>query len=325
MSPALLVTYLISYGGALIAPFLPFIGVCMYISLSIIKPTKTWFWAVPDGSYSKIVIIAVILGWVIKRFGNWDFGKAKLIVVCFAAFIAWSFMSTLMIDEGSQERAIDFVVLMLKVLLPFLIVMTLIDSVEKLKMLAWCIVISLGLVALEENLYYLSMGFVRGMIGMNAIAHEMTAGFGLAVFLGLYSEKNWQKWLSWSIAGLIAHVSFMCMSRGAMLGLLITGIIIAYKMPKNRQTISLTIFAIFSISILAGPSVVQEFSTIFAAESVRDNSAQSRLDLWADMFTVALSNPLFGIGPSQWQLIAVQFGWPDGKQGHGMWVQFFAE
>ena len=182
MSPSLLITYLVAYGGALIAPFLPFIGACMYISLSILKPTKTWFWAVPEGHYRMVVIIEVILGWMIKRFGNWNFGKATPVVICFAAFIGWSLLSMLMIDGDNQKSATEFVVLMLKVFLPFLIAMTLIDSVKKLKILAWCIVLSMGVVAFEENSYYLSMGNVRGMIGMNAIAHEMTAGFGLAVF-----------------------------------------------------------------------------------------------------------------------------------------------
>lgn len=318
---ALILTYLLSYGGAFVALFQPFYGVCAYVSLAILKPTHTWQWTVPDGPYAQMVAIALIGGWGLRRFGSWKFGKATPIVFCFAAFVGWSTLSMFLVAKN-ELLAVNFVVLMVKIFLPFLIAMTLIDSVERLKVLAWVIVLTMGLVAFEENVYYLAMGHVPGM---NGIAHEMAAGVGLAVFLGIFSVKTWQKWLCWLVALLLAHVPLIHMSRGAMIGLIITGVAIAYSMPKNRQTISVALIALIVAVFLVGPSVTQEFSTIFAAEELRDASAQSRLDLWADMFSVALSNPVFGIGPANWPTVAHEFGWATGKQGHGLWLQLIAE
>jgi O-antigen ligase len=36
-------------------------------------------------------------------------------------------------------------------------------------------------------------------------------------------------------------------------------------------------------------------------------------------------NPVFGVGPHHWPLIASEYGWPSGKEGHSLWLQTGAE
>src|SRR5262245_64403942 len=82
----LVFTYVLTYGGALLSFFDPYIGLLVYVCFSIIRPEFMWHWAVPEGNYSRIVAIALLLGWILRGMGNWQFGKARAIVVALAAF-----------------------------------------------------------------------------------------------------------------------------------------------------------------------------------------------------------------------------------------------
>src|SRR5205823_14471517 len=70
----LLFTYLLTYGGALAALFNPFHGLLVYVCFAIVRPDKMWFWSVPEGNYSRIVGIALLLGWLAHGCGCWHFG-----------------------------------------------------------------------------------------------------------------------------------------------------------------------------------------------------------------------------------------------------------
>jgi O-antigen ligase len=76
---------------------------------------------------------------------------------------------------------------------------------------------------------------------------------------------------------------------------------------------------------LAGPSVVERFSTSFADREERDSSAQSRLDIWGHCWDIMKKHPITGVGPDHWPIIAEQYGWPRGKEAHSVWFNAGAE
>src|SRR5207249_5541837 len=67
------------------------------------------------------------------------------------------------------------------------------------------------------------------------------------------------------------------------------------------------------------------FQTIFVGKEIRDESAESRLQLWAHCWQVMLDNPLVGVGPDHWRLIAPQYGWSTHKAAHSLWLGIGAE
>src|SRR4051812_8167900 len=79
-----------AYGGALVSLFNPFVGVLIYVGFAILKPDVIWWWPVPQGNYSRIIGIALLVGWVLKGCGNWKLGKAWSIVALLLAFLGWS-------------------------------------------------------------------------------------------------------------------------------------------------------------------------------------------------------------------------------------------
>jgi putative inorganic carbon (hco3(-)) transporter len=314
LEKGLIVTYLLTYGGALVSLFNPFIGLLIYVCFAIIRPESMWHWSVPAGNYSRIVAIALLAGWAIHGFGNWRWGKGALSAT----------------QAPDSERSWAFLESLGKIILPFVVGMTLITSVAQLKQLAWVIVLSQGYVALELNLAYFD-GFNRlqfdGFGGMdnNCVAIAMVTGVGMAFFLGLYSPKWWQQGLAYFAAALMAHSIFFSFSRGGMLSLILTGAVsltLIKLQPKHYAVLALA--ALLGMR-MAGPEVQERFLTVFTDSETRDSSAQSRLELWEDCADATAKRPVFGLGPAHWPLVAEEYGWPAGKEAHSLWMQIMAE
>ena len=125
-----------------------------------------------------------------------------------------------------------------KVVLPFLVGLTTVKSIDQLKLLAWVILLSLGYLAFELNLTYLG-GYNRvweeGFGGMdnNCVAIAMVTGVGLAFFLGMAAREWWKRGVALLAAALMAHVIMLSFSRGGMLALALTGLMSFFLIPKK--------------------------------------------------------------------------------------------
>lgn len=325
----LLFTYGLTYGGAVVSLFNPFVGLLIYICFAIMRPDFLWYWSVPfGGHYSRIVAVALLCGWALHGFGDWRLGRGRAIVAVLASFWVWSLIST--VNAPDKAVALHFVESMFKIVLPFLVGITLIDSVQKLKQLAWVIVLSQGYVAYELNSSYYA-GFNRvqqiGFGGMdnNSNAIAMVTCVGLAFFLGLQAQGWWRKALAFGLAVLMAHVVMFAFSRGGMLALIITGAAAFTLIPKQPKYYLVFALGVLLALRLAGGEVRGRFWTVFADPAVRDVSAQSRVDLWADAWDAMLKRPLLGLGPDHWPLVAQEYGWKAGKEAHSLWLQIGAE
>jgi probable O-glycosylation ligase (exosortase A-associated) len=262
---------------------------------------------------------------------NWrgaEFGRARPIVAALVAILLWCILSaTLAQSEVVAWRFIEFFA---KIVLPFIIGMTLLDSMEKLKILAWVIMLSQAFVAIEMNIAYYE-GYNRlyfdGFGGMdnNSAAIGMVTCLGLAFFLGLYSEPLWLKLVAFAGGAVIGHSILIAMSRGGMLAIVVTGAVTLLLIPKRLSHYAAFAFAVAVGLFLAGPEVRERFMTLFASEKERDASAASRLELWAGCWKAMKNNPVLGVGPDHWPLVAHEYGFPRGKEAHSLWLQFGAE
>jgi O-antigen ligase len=324
----LIFTYVLTYGGALVAVFNPYVGLLIYICFAIIKPEAMWHWSVPIGNYSRIVAIGLLLGWLLNGLGNWSFGRAKPIVLALIAYLAWAALGAFL--APNKAAAWDFVEALTKIVLPFLVGITMIDSVAKLKQLAWVIALSHGYLAFELNLTYLNVYnqvYFDGYGGMdnNCVAITMVTCVGLAFFLGLSAQTLLGKGLGFASALLIAHVVMFSFSRGGMLALIITALVTFWLIPKKFSYYVIFLLAILVGFRLSGREVTDRFLTIFASAKERDESAQSRLDLWKDCLDSMSKHPVFGVGPDHWRFTVEKYGHPQGKLAHTLWLQVGAE
>lgn len=320
----LLFTYALTYGGAVVSLFNPFVGLLIYFCFAIIKPESLWYWSVPAGNYSRIVAIALLIGWAGRGFGTWNFRQGKAIVFALLGFIGWAAVSACF--APNQAVAWHYIENLSKIVLPFLAGITLVDSIKQLKQVAWVLALSQGYVAYDLNRCYYA-GFNRltevGFGGMdnNCNAIAAVTGAGLAFFLGISEKVWWRKLLAFALAALMAHVPMFGMSRGGMLGLIVTGVVAFLLIPKRPRDYMAFALAVIIALRLAGPSVIARFSTTFADKSERDASAQSRLDLWAKCWQCMLDSPWVGIGPDHFPLVADQYGFTPGKRAHSVWFE----
>jgi probable O-glycosylation ligase (exosortase A-associated) len=324
----LVLTYLLVYGGAALALINPFVGVCVYWILDIVRPQFMFGWAGAQGSFSLIVALATIAGWVFRNFGTWRFGRGRIIVGLLLCYYAWTALSAL--DAANQSVALAFMVENTKRVLMFVIAVSLADSPARTKKLAWVIAGSAGYLALEMNLRYLA-GFNEiqqlGYGGMdnNSMAISLITCFGPALFLALYPSAPWQRAVAAGSAALIVHAVLLTFSRGGMLGIIVAGIGALLVIPKRPRYLLPMALAVAIALRFAGPELRDRFSTSFSEEQELDYSAHSRLDLWMDCVKVMQRYPLLGVGPDHFPLIAEEFGWPRGKEAHSLWLQVGAE
>ena len=323
----LLFTYGLTYGGAVVSLINPFYGLLIYICFAIIKPPALWHWSVPVGNYSRIIAIAFLLGWALNGFGKQRIVAGKSILWCLLGYWLWVTLSTLF--SADPSLGLPHVEYLAKIVLPFIAGLTLIDSEKKLKQLFLTILGSCGFLAYEANLAYRG-GYMFEQLGFlgidnNSFSILMAASFGLALVFSLMETRLWRCLLLLGIAAAMAHVPMFAFSRGGMVGIGLATIVAIGVLPKTPRLVGAVSAVLLIGSVLAGPSVVKEFSTSFQNEQERDYSSQSRIDLWKDCTTTMFQNPLFGVGQEHWGVVAPSFGWPNGKEAHSLWFQTAAE
>jgi probable O-glycosylation ligase (exosortase A-associated) len=323
----LIFTYALTYGGSIISIFNPFYGLLIYICFAILKPPALWPWAVPPANYSRIIGIAFLVGWALNGFGDGKLGRARPIVAALLCYFLWVVLSTMF--GMAPERGAPFIEYLIKIILPFIAGLTLIHTWQQLRQLLWVILGSCAFLAYEVNLMYLHGVDVEHNpifgIDNNSFSILMSLSFGLSLVLALEERVVWRQFMFFGFAAAMAHVPMLSMSRGGMLGVVAATGVAVLLAPKTRRTWMMIAAGAAVAMALAGPSVIEEFSTSFQPEEERDGSAESRILLWQDCLDTAKKNPVFGIGQECWQLVVESYGWPKNKEAHSLWFQTTAE
>lgn len=320
-------TYVLTYLGAPIALFYPLIGLFIYINFAIVQPASMWYWVSMPAHHAKIVAIAMLAGWAMKGFGDWGLGRSAAVVFSLIGFLCWAVAGWTFCSNPPLAQ--NFLISMVKIVLPFMVGMTLINTASRLKGLVWTLVLSQGYVAYELNLsYYAGINrlTLEGFGGMdnNYVAVAMVAGTGLAFFLGLSERRIWLKPLAFLAAVLMAHAVMFSFSRGGMLALIVTAVVAFLLIPKKPMHVIIFILAVALGLRLAGPQVRERFSSVFVNPEERDASASSRLESWKACWTVMKKEPVLGVGPNHWRAMSWRYGLP-GIEAHSLWMQTGAE
>jgi O-antigen ligase len=219
---------------------------------------------------------------------------------------------------------------MLKIILPVVVGITLIDSVAQLQQLAWTLLLCQGYVALELNREYLG-GFNRllemghGGMDNNSVAIALVTAAGLGFFLAMEATTWRRKAAAFVALACLGHAVLFSFSRGGMLGLIVAGGVSFFLIPRRPKHYAFFGLAVVAGLILAGPQVRARFMTTFADGKKRDGSAESRLELWGNCLDTMGREPMFGEGPDHFPLVVHRYGWQRGKEAHTLWLQLGAE
>jgi O-antigen ligase len=323
----LILIYLITAFGSIGAVFAPVIGLATYVLFAVLRPQSIWAFAGDFNGISRWVGIATLIGWALHGFGSLKVGRGKSIVVLLMLFSGWTLLSA----TQAMDTDVAYATLepMAKYIMPFFIGVTIIQTQFWSRTLLWVMVLAQGYVGYEMNLAYLRGWNIaaEGFGGMDnncfGVALVSTIGPAMALMMG---AKRWQeKALAAAAGALILHTTLLTFSRGALVGLMLVGLTAFIIMPKRPKYVAVLVLCLLVTVRLVGPQLAARYGTMLANEENRDESAESRLDLWADCWKVIQSKPLFGVGPGNFRVVAAELGWPPGKQAHTTWLQTGAE
>jgi putative inorganic carbon (hco3(-)) transporter len=324
----LILTYLITVAGAIAALRYPLIGLQVYVGLAVLRPQALFAFAGDLNHLSFLVGTAVLIGWALKGFGRWRFGRGRPVVLALLLFVAWFLLSATQAYEPklSFNSAID----LSKFVVPFLVGVTLMEGEKDWRPMLWTIVLAQGYVGLEMHVNYLLKGHntaANGFGGMdnNCFGASLVTVLGPAIAL-MISSKTWLgRCVAGSAAALILHTILLTYSRGALVGLAAVAVTAFVMMPKRPKYIGALVLTTLIAVRFVGPELADRYSTILAPPQERDGSAESRLDLWKDCLEVIKAHPFLGVGPANWRVVAKSYGWPEGKSAHSVWMETGAD
>lgn len=325
----LIFIYIMTAVGTIGGVFQPLIGLFVYVMFAMLRPQSMWAFAGDFAGISQYVALAMLIGWAIKGFGDHYLGRTRSVVISLLLFAGWTAVSAT--QAVNETVAFAWVVEFLKVVAPFLVGITMLTTSKLARWMLWTIVIAHGYIGYEMNSAYYFDGYNRvmdqGYGGMdnNSFGLSLVTVLGPAIALALAAKRWPERMLALVCAALILHTTILTYSRGALLGLIFVGLAAFVIIPK-RPSFLIIIFVGALIGIrLAGPEVVARFSTTFAEEDDRDYSSESRVNLWKACWAIAEKNPLFGVGPRNFPVVAEDYGFTRGKEAHSTWMQTLAE
>jgi probable O-glycosylation ligase (exosortase A-associated) len=324
----LILTYLISVTGAVAALRYPLIGLQVYVGLAVLRPQAIFGFAGDLSNLSFLVGVAVLLGWLFQGFGSWSFGRGRPVVMALVAFVLWFVVSASQALEPSESfQSLEE---LSKFVLPFLVGVTLMKGEKDWRPMLWTIVLCQGYVGLEMHISYVVKDYnlaASGFAGMdnNCFGASLVTVLGPAIAL-MISSKTWVgRVAAGASAALILHTIMLTFSRGAMVGLLAVAVTAFVMMPKRPKFIGALVLTIAVAAYFTGPQLMDRYASTFVPGEERDASAESRLDLWKDCLEVIKEYPVFGVGPANWRVVARNYGWPEGKSAHSVWMETGAE
>lgn len=323
----LILIYAIALFGSIGALRSPVIGLYIYVGFAVLRPQFIWGWAGDFGGISLYVGIATLIGWMLNGFGSPKVGPGRSIVRALLFFAAWmALSSTQAIDKDVAYATLQP---LMKFVMPFLIGVTILDTERRSFTMLWIIVLAMGYVSFEMNLEYwrgyniAGEGF--GGMDNNCFGVALVSTIGPAIALGLGAKTWYERLGAAACVALILHTTLLTFSRGAMVGLLVVGTTAFVIMPKRPKYLAVLALVGLLALRLTGPQLMARYATTVAESEERDGSAESRLDLWRDCIKLAMENPVFGIGPGNFPVVAASLGYTAGKQAHSVWMQQLAE
>lgn len=292
----------------------PWVGIVGFYGFVLLEPEWNWRWSLPpDFGFQKWIFACLLIGWVINGFPGQPLrGWPGIACAAFVGFLSLAFISSQQsIDPVLSEF---FMENMWKIVVTAILAVRLLDQPHKIWAMLWTVSIAHGYNAYGITREYLDLGYCQYVFqtewafeGSNQVANLAVCASAASLALLFFAPKTWQKMLAGAIFLLQAHQVMLLESRGCMLGMIALVMTAVILMPKTRTNIRAVVVAAVGISLLAGPSVVAEFQSIFVAEEELDTSADSRKKLWKAGAAITADYPLLGVGPLASERLVPQY------------------
>lgn len=291
--------------GCIAGVLRPWIGLVLFYVFVVLEPTWNWRWAInTEFPYQKYIAAAVFCGFALT-----GLRRAKLVpavskgFLLLVGFLAIAYLSAS--QSINKEYSFGYMNILWKVILMAFLSAWLIDTPKKMMTLVWVVVLCSGYNAFQINLQYFQDGYSAyartgwGVKGDNNVFSIYTIPImAISVSLCVYAKNIFFRGVAGLIFVLQMHTLMLLESRGSMIGGLFTAIVFAIYVPKSARVWTMILGGVVAGSLLAGPSVVKEFSSSFETGESRDRSAESRFEVWSAGASITSKHPVLGVGPN---------------------------
>jgi putative inorganic carbon (HCO3(-)) transporter len=274
----------------------PWIGVLMWVWISVMNPHRLSWGFAYSFPFAAIIAGTTLIGLVITR------EPKKLpttpMVITLLLFTFWMTIGELFALSPST----DMLTRVLKIMLMTCVTMMVVRTKEQLHLLIWTLAGSLGYYGIKGGIFTVLSGggsrvwgpegtFIEGN---NEIALALITIIPIFYYLFLNSKNKWLRYGFAASILLCAMAALGSYSRGALLGLAAMGGFLWLKSPK-KLVLGLIMALIVPAAIAFMPSQwTARMDTI--KEYKEDESAMGRINAWSMAFHLALDKPLTGGG-----------------------------
>ena len=307
----------------------PHFGVVIWSWLAYMNPHRLCWGFAYWMPFAQLVAIATLVGMLFSR-------EPKRIpwtreTVILGVFVLWMCLTTVFALQ--LDGALDELDRVVKIQLMTFVTLMLMQSRERLNILAWTIVLSIGFFGVKGGIFTILTGgglHVKGppnsfIGGNNEIGLAMLMVLPIMRYLQMQTEKKWV-YLGLMAAMFLTVVAILgTQSRGAFLG---GAVVVVFLILKSSSRVVFLILLLIAIPVALGFMPESWWERM---ESIRnyeqDGSAMGRINAWWFAVNLALDRPIgggFAVFAQPW--FGMYAPVPDDlHDAHSIWFEILAE
>lgn len=281
----------------------PYIGLLVWSWLGYMNPHRLCYGFAYSFPWVEIIAIVTLVSLAFSR----ESKKVPLtaVTVLLFLFLAWTGMTTLAAAEpaAAAEKFDEFAKIMVMVFVTFMLV----NDRERMHVLVWVIVVSLGFYGVKGGLFTVLGGGANHVLGPprsfiadnNALALALAMTLPFMRYLQLHATAKYVR-VGLGVGMLLTAVAILgTYSRGGLIALAIVALALFVKGRRRFVVILFAALVGFAAYHFMPQQWLERMGTIHHAGEV--NSAQTRIQSWEFAANVAIHRPVFGGGFEMYQ------------------------
>lgn len=286
------------YGSIPFALKKPFVGVLVWIWLSLMNPHRI-SWVLGNAQLAQLVAIVMLFSLLISRTEEkkipWN-----TITILLALWWFWIFVTTLVASNPSGAWVQWDTVW--KVMLTTFVIIMVLNTKERLIVAAMAMMLSIGFFGFKGGFFTLATGGSYRVWGPpgSFLAGNNEIGLALIMILPFVFYARTLANSKWLRLILLIGI-FLCFaaivgthSRGAFVGVVAMALFLAVRSPSRGAYLILLLVAIPFVIMFMPEHWVERMESMKDYE--QDASALGRINAWWMAWHLALDNPVFGAG-----------------------------
>ncbi|MAT66073.1 MAG: putative O-glycosylation ligase, exosortase A system-associated [Gammaproteobacteria bacterium] len=308
----------------------PYIGILAWSWIGYMNPHRLAYGFAREAPFAMIIGATTLVAMLFMKEKirlPWSRETAVLLL-----FVLWMCLTT--VFSLQQEYSILQLEKVVKIQVMTFVTMILMLHRERLNLLVWVIVLSLGFYGVKGGIFTLMTGggyHVMGPLGSfiggnNELGLALIMILPLMRYLQLQRDRKWQRNL-FAVAMALTVIAILgTQSRGALVGLAVMAVVLVLK-SRRRFTLLLLAGLMIPVAMTVMPeSWFERMHTI--KEYEEDQSAQGRINAWHFAVNLAQDRPLVGGGFEAFHWRNFRYYAPDPhdvKDAHSIYFEVLGE